>query len=193
MLRYYPIVTTFINLTHIIYSMTNLDKEPQNYPYEKIKEKITNCTNPQAQSIAALAYASGARVSELNNIKKIDIQEREGYLRINCKVLKKRYKTKQNQTRIALVRLDETWLVEPIKRLSEGKQDEDILIPMYRMKIYRILTKHFGFNPHFFRALRATHLSQLGYSAHQLKHFFGWSSISPSDFYVGLNTEDLEY
>lgn len=173
--------------------MTNLDKAPQNYSYEKVKEKITNCNNLEAQSIGALAYASGARVSELNHIKKIDIQEKGNYLRINCIVLKKRYKTKQNQNRTAVVRLDESWLIDPIKRLMENKQDEDILIPMYRMKIYRILIKHFNFNPHFFRALRATHLSQLGYSAHQLKHFFGWSSISPSDFYVGLNTEDLEY
>lgn len=173
--------------------MTNIEKNPQNYSYESIKEKITNCPNPEAQSIASLAYASGARVSELNHITKIDIQETEEYLRINCIVLKKRYKTKQNQNRIAVVRLDETWLVEPIKRLMVGKQDQDVLIPMYRLKIYRILIKYFDFNPHFFRALRATHLSRLGYSAQQLKHFFGWSSITPSDFYVGLNTEDLEY
>jgi len=175
--------------------MTNLDKKPQNYSYEKVKEKITNCSNPIAKQIGALAYASGSRVSELNKIKKIDIQEDKGgdYLNISCIVLKKKYKTKENQNRIAVVRLDEDWLVHPIMDLMRGKEDEDILIPMYRMKIYRILMKEFGFNPHFFRALRATHLSQLGYSAHQLKHFFGWSSISPSDYYVGLNTEDLKY
>lgn len=173
--------------------MTNIDKQPQNYSYEKVKERITNCTNSEAQSIGALAYGSGARVSELNKIKKIDVQTKGNYLSINCIVLKKRYKTKQNQNRTALIRLDETWIVEPIQRLLVGKNDEDILVPMYRTKIYRILMKEFTFNPHFFRALRATHLSQLGYSAHQLKHFFGWSSISPSDYYVGMNTEDLEY
>jgi len=173
--------------------MTNLDKQPQNYTYNKIKEMITNCPNLQAQSIAALAYGTGARVSELNRIKKIDIHEEEGYLNINCFVQKKRYKTNTNQHRIAIIRLDETWLIEPINRLLEGKQDNDILIPLYRMKIYRILKKEFDFNPHFFRALRATHLSQLGYSAHKLKHFFGWSSIAPSDSYVGMNTADLKY
>lgn len=173
--------------------MTNLDKQPQNYSYEKIKEMISTCPNKEAQSIASLTYGTGARVSELNKIKKIDIQKEEHYLSINCVVLKKRYKTKQNQSRIALIRLDETWLVQPIERLMENKEDQDILIPMYRMKIYRILIKHFDFNPHFFRALRATHLSRMGLSAHQLKHFFGWSTIAPSDYYVGLNTGDIEY
>jgi len=173
--------------------MTNIDTQPQNYSYEKIKRMISNCDNKEAQSIAALAYGSGARVSELNHIKKIDVQTEGNYMLITCIVLKKRYKTKANQSRIALIRLDETWLTGPINRLLISKQDQDVLVPMYRMKIYRILMEHFGFNPHFFRALRATHLSRLGYSAHQLKNFFGWSSISPSDYYVGLNTEDLEY
>jgi len=173
--------------------MTNIDKKPQNYSYEKIKEMISTCEDKEAQSIGALAYGSGARVSELNHITKIDIQIKDKYMEINCIVLKKRYKTKLNQSRIAIIRLDEDWIIEPIKRLMQGKQDQDILVPMYRMKIYRILMKEFGFNPHFFRALRATHLSRLGYSAHQLKNFFGWSSIAPSDFYVGLNTKDLEY
>ncbi len=173
--------------------MTNLDKSPQDYSYETIRDKITNCPNPLAQSIASLVYSTGARVSELNKIKKVNIQEQGNYLRITCKVLKKKYKTKKNQERIAVVSLDETWLIVPIKRLMEGKNDDDILIPMYRMKIYRILMKEFKFNPHFFRSLRATHLSQRGYTAHHLKHFFGWSSVAPSDYYVGLNTEDLEY
>lgn len=173
--------------------MTNIDKKPQNYSYEKIKQMISNCNDKEAQSIGALAYGSGARVSELNHITKIDIQKAKHFMKINCIVLKKRYKTKTNQSRIALIRLDETWLTEPIERLMLGKQDQDILVPMYRMKIYRILIKAFGFNPHFFRALRATHLSRFGLSAHQLKKFFGWSSIAPSDFYVGLNTEDIEY
>jgi hypothetical protein len=33
----------------------------------------------------------------------------------------------------------------------------------------------------------------MGFSAYQLKSFFGWSSITPSDFYVKLNTKDLRY
>lgn len=173
--------------------MTILDKQPQNYSYEKIKQMISTCPDKEAQSIAALAYGSGARVSELNHIKKIDIQTEGNYMSITCLVLKKRYKTKANQSRIALIRLDETWLTEPINRLLIGKQDQDVLIPMYRMKIYRILMKHFDFYPHFFRALRATHLSRMGMTAHQLKHFFGWSTVAPSDYYVGLNTEDIEY
>jgi len=61
------------------------------------------------------------------------------------------------------------------------------------MKIWRILNEAYGINPHGFRKIRATHLVQFGFSAHQLKHFFGWSSVAPSDYYVKLNTDDLNY
>jgi len=167
-------------------------KTPQLYSYKTIKEMITSAS-PQAQQIGALAYATGARVSELNKIKKQDIQERKEYLEITCPVLKKRKKEEQNLTRIALVRLDEKWLIEPILSLCENKKPSDVLVPMYRMKIYRILTQHYGINPHGFRKIRATNLAQMGFSAHQLKHFFGWSSVAPSDYYVRLNTDDLKY
>lgn len=167
-------------------------KDPQNYPYKLIKQKIM-AANPIPKSIGALAYGTGARVSELNLITKHDIIEKEGYLQITCHVLKKRNPTTENSSRVALIRLDEDWLVQPIRSLMEGKQDSDVLVPMYRMKIYRILVKEFGINPHGFRKIRATHLAQMGFTAHQLKHFFGWASVAPSDYYVRLNTEDLRY
>jgi len=157
-----------------------------------MKELITSASS-EAQQIGALAYATGARVSELNQITRQDIQVKKDYLEITCKVLKKRKKEEQDLTRIALVRLDENWLVDPIQKLCENKKPNEILIPMYRMKIYRILIETYGINPHGFRKIRATNLAQLGFSAHQLKHFFGWSTVAPSDYYVKLNTDDLEY
>ena len=174
---------------HTIYSML---KTPQLYSYATMKDLITSA-KPEAQQIGALAYATGARVSELNQITKQNVQERKDYLEITCKVLKKRKKEEQDLTRIALVRLDETWLVKPIMELCANKQPNDILVPMYRMKIYRILVEAYSINPHGFRKIRATNLAQLGFSAHQLKHFFGWSTVAPSDYYVKLNTDDLKY
>ena len=168
-------------------------KKPQRYPYPLIKEMISNAPF-EARQIGALAYATGARVSELNQITAGDLQYKEDFLEITCSVLKKRIKTNENTQRVALVRLDETWLIDPIKSLTKNKGPNDILLPYYRMKIYRILINVFGINPHGFRSIRATHLSTIHkFTAHQLKEFFGWSSISPSDFYVKLNTSNIRY
>ena len=166
--------------------------DPTDYPEDKLKQILI--TLPQTtQRMVALAYASGARVSELNQITKQDINENEGYLEIRCKVLKKKDAKEKNLKRTALVRLDETWLVEPIVQLCNSTEDNQPLIPLNRFKIYYQIKKATGLNPHMFRAIRASHLAKKGFTAHQLKQFFGWSSVSPSDYYVRLNVEDLRY
>jgi len=172
--------------------------KPQRYPYKLIKHLIQKAPG-EAQQIGALAYATGARVSELNQITAGDFIEKKQYLEITCPVLKKRKKRIKNKMvkvipdRIALVRLDEDWLITALRKMYVGKEPDIKVVPYYRMKIWRILNEEYGINPHGFRKIRATHLVQFGFSAHQLKHFFGWSSVAPSDYYVKLNTEDLNY
>jgi len=166
--------------------------DPLDYPETKLKEMVINL-DKATKNILVLAYASGTRVSELNQITKNDISINEGYLEIRCKVLKKKKSKEKNLKRVALIRLDETWLVEPIQELVSNAVDDTPLIPLNRFKIYYLIKKNTKINPHMFRAIRATHLAQKGYSAHQLKQFFGWSSVSPSDYYVRLNVEDLRY
>lgn len=169
-----------------------MKQDPTDYPEEKIKQ-ILNTTPKETKNIIALAYASGSRVSELNQITKQDITTNEGYLEIRCKVLKKKKTTEKNLKRTALVRLDETWLTEPINQLCNNTEPNQPLIPLNRFQIYYLLKKNTGLNPHMFRAIRASHLAKKGFTAHQLKQFFGWSSVSPSDYYVRLNVEDLRY
>jgi len=163
---------------------------PQDYSYEKIQNMITNLPKTE-QQIAALAYGTGSRVSELNQIKKININQDNKYMRITCSVLKKR---KTNISRLALIRLDEEWLIKPIQELLIGKQDEEILLPFHRVTIYRKLVASMSINPHGFRKLRATHLViKFGFNGQQLKTFFDWSRSDMADNYVKLNTKNIEY
>jgi integrase len=168
---------------------------PQTISYDKVKQTINNISDTNDQSLAALAYATGSRVSELNKIKKKDFfQEPEGkYLFIWCLVLKKRRKGKT--IRKAVVRMDETWLITPIlNKLKSMTKDEEILFNHNRMYIYRHLVKVTGWNPHGFRKLRATHLRKnFGFDAYQLRDFFEWSSIEPSGYYVKLDNKEILY
>lgn len=165
---------------------------PEKIPYTILKAQIT-ALSPENQLIPVLAYGSGARVSELNQIKKSDIIIEGEYLTVTCKVLKKRKAF--NVFRRALIRLNETWLVDPImNKVKSLSNPDDRLIPYSRITVFRKLKKLTGINPHGFRKLRATHLVQnYGFTAHQLKKFFDWSSIAPSDFYVKLNLDDIKY
>lgn len=165
---------------------------PEKIPYDTLKAQITNLS-PENQLIPALAYGSGARVSELNQIKKSDIIIEGEYLTVTCKVLKKRKAF--NVYRRALIRLDETWIVQPIiNKINSLSNPDARLIPYSRKTVFIKLKKLTGINPHGFRKLRATHLVQkYGFNAHQLKKFFDWSSIVPSDFYVKLNLDDIKY
>lgn len=168
---------------------------PEKYSYEETQEAISALPEKYKQ-IACLAYATGARVSELIQIKKGDISFKEEYLEIICPVLKKRDGV---GSRTALVRLTEDWLVEPIKSLMEGKQDTEVLLPYHRATIYTYLKKNVvikgdHFNPHGFRKLRATHLVvKFGFNGQQLKHFFDWSRSDMADRYVKLNLNDIKY
>ncbi len=170
-------------------------EHPEQITYKKVRETITNIPNQNDQSLAALAYATGARVSELYQIKKEDIYKQNNgeYLFIYCPVLKKRTKTKI--TRKAVVRLDETWLINPIlNKANSLKEPNEILFPNNRMYIYRHLMQSTGWNPHGFRKLRATHLRKyFGFDAYQLKDFFEWSSIEPSGYYVKLDNKEILY
>lgn len=187
-------------------------KHPERISYDTLKAVISNLNEPE-KGLAALAYATGSRVSELTKIKKKDIRinlETPEYLSIDCPVLKKNHKPKdpkklakwkfKNYEREALVRLDETWLIEPIlKKRDSLANPEDILYPFYRVKVFRMLKKAVvidgePINPHGFRHLRATHLRKnFGFDPYQLQKFFKWSSIEPSSFYVGLDNKEIRY
>lgn len=166
-------------------------EHPEDYSYEQIKQMINQIATTHDKALAALAYGTGARVSELNQIEKDAIRVEGEYLIIRCKVLKK--KDGKEHSRYPVIRLTEEWLIKPILEYKESCLT-DILFPYYRMKIYRNLLRNTGFNPHGFRKLRATHLRRnFGFDSYQLKKFFGWSSISPSEYYVGLDVKDIMY
>jgi integrase len=173
-------------------------KHPENIKYEQVQEALSKL-DKEDQSLAALAYGTGARVSELNQITKKDciIDNETNYLKIYCLVLKKR--SLKRIERMAVIRLDETWLVTPIlNKVNSLSKPDDFLFPFHRATIFRKLKKVIiageSINPHGFRKLRATHLhSVFGFDAYQLKSFFEWKDISPSSSYVGIDKKEILY
>ncbi|MEO5350117.1 MAG: site-specific integrase [Magnetococcus sp. YQC-3] len=175
-------------------------KNPEKITYEQIKQTIEAIPSLEDRALASFAYATGARVSELLQITPADLyfgqEDEKDYLFIICVVLKKR--KLPLPTRKALVRLDEEWLIKPMvsyaNMIGEGKLFNFCRATAHRHLIRAVIINGEPINPHGFRKLRATHLRRyFNFDSYQLKKFFDWASIKPSEYYVGLDSRDIMY
>ena len=109
-------------------------RNPEQTPYSLLKSKIEAITSLHTRALACLAYASGSRVSELNQIRKQDLLKEniEGtdYLKISVKVLKKK-KVRVNSD--DGVYFDEQLAnrKDPIKRIYE-KHKEKFVVDIHK-------------------------------------------------------------
>lgn len=171
---------------------TKMLRNPEQISYTDLRTKIEAIRDIPTKQLACLAYATGARVSELNQIHTDDIffWKNESHLAIRCKVLKKH---KEGITRLAFVHKDEQWLIKPILERKEYIIN-GIMFKYSRSQIYRILRKTTGFNPHAFRKLRATHLVvERKFNVYQLLKFFDWARLDTTAEYVKLNLDEIAY
>jgi integrase len=72
-----------------------------------------------------------------------------------------------------------------------GFENEEELFPICKRRAEQIISKA-GFNTHFLRKLRLTHLVRYyNFSDEKLKVFAGWSDSRPSKFYIRVGLKDL--
>jgi integrase len=172
-------------------------KDPENYSYDYTRKLISTISDAEVQRWACLLYGTGARVSEALSIRAKDITEQENtsfkYMIVRCPVFKKH--DGKTQYRQAPIRMDEQWLIQPIKvLLARADNPESPLIKIHRATIYRKLMKEIAINPHGFRKLRATHLAtKFGFNETKLVKFFGWADFRPAGIYAKANLEDIMY
>lgn len=68
------------------------------------------------------------------------------------------------------------------------------LFPIAYKTAYEILDNLIGWNPHWFRHIRLTHLVTVyGYREHQLTMYAGWSDPRPAKNYLQMRWQDLMY
>lgn len=176
---------------------TSMLRNPKLISYDAIKAKINALPLVSDRALACLAYASGGRASEINQIRSEDISKEtfDGIevLVINCPVLRKKDHLKHYTRR--LVRMDEAWLVTPILEFAKNKEEMATpLFPMHRATVYKKLRTSLGINPQGFRKLRVSHLvNKFNYNTDQLRKFFGWSSRDFNEVHIDLGLKDLIY
>ena len=174
--------------------------DPENYSYDYTKQLIESIQDIETQRWACLLYGTGARVSEAKGIRVCDVTFQDKvdgnkYLVIRCPVFKKHDELKH--FRQAPIRMDEDWLVSPIlslTRLAGEPTSTNLIVTAHRATIYRKLVAALNINPHGFRKLRATHLSnKFGFNEAKLVRFFAWQDFRPASSYAKANLGDIMY
>lgn len=169
-------------------------------------EKIINCIDlsndlgKRNRCILEVLYACGLRVSELIELKISNINFKEHYLKIQGKGDKMRLVPLANYTCDIL----KDYIVNVRNKVKVNKKYEDTVFinsrgtDMSRVIVFIIikeLAEKAGINknisPHTFRHSFATHLLQNGADLRYIQEMLGHSSITTTQMYTHLKTEEL--
>ncbi|MGV4415040.1 site-specific tyrosine recombinase XerD [Chryseobacterium sp. T1] len=169
-------------------------------------EKIINCIDlsndlgKRNRCILEVLYACGLRVSELIELKISNINFKENYLKVQGKGDKMRIVPLANYTCDIL----KDYITNVRNKVKINKKHEDTVFlnsrgaSMSRVIVFIIikeLTEKAGINknisPHTFRHSFATHLLQNGADLRYIQEMLGHSSITTTEIYTHLKTEEL--
>jgi len=152
------------------------------------------------QCIVEVLYGCGLRVSELIDLKISNINFKENYIKVNGKGNKTRFVPLADYT----AELLSTYIDGVRTRNKINKKHEDTLFlnsrgtSMSRVIVFLIikeLTDKAGvskkISPHTFRHSFATHLLQNGADLRYIQEMLGHSSITTTEIYTHLKTEEL--
>ena len=150
--------------------------------------------------IIEVLYGCGLRVSELIDLKISNINFKEGYLKVEGKGDKVRFVPLADYT----AGLIKDYINNVRSQYKINKKCEDFVFlnsrgsSMSRVIVFIIikeLTEKVGINkkisPHTFRHSFATHLLQNGADLRYIQEMLGHSSISTTEIYTHLKTEEL--
>uniref|UniRef100_UPI0028A10199 tyrosine-type recombinase/integrase n=1 Tax=Soonwooa sp. TaxID=1938592 RepID=UPI0028A10199 len=161
---------------------------------------LSNDLGQRNRCILEVLYACGLRVSELIDLKISNINFKEHYLKVEGKGGKVRLVPLAEYTSELIL----SYISDTRAKGKINKKYEDILFlnsrgaNMSRVIVFLIikeLTDRAGVNkkisPHTFRHSFATHLLQNGADLRYIQEMLGHSSITTTEIYTHLKTEEL--
>lgn len=154
--------------------------------------------NLRNKAVFEFLYATGLRISELVNLKLVDINFDEGMLRVLGKGKKERIVPFHSFARTVLSRyLEEARrkFKKPIDYVflnNRGKKITERAIEQILQKTYSdVMESNKKVYPHLFRHSFATHLLQRGANLRVIQELLGHANLSTTEKYTSLNFSDL--
>lgn len=178
-----------LSVDEIFFLLDKVDNEklPTKFPYRD-------------KALLEIIYATGARCSEVTNIKLADINFTEKNIRVLGKGSKERYVLFGDKAKNVI----EVYLKEERAGLASEGQDEDYLFLSYNGKqisprsVQRIFEMFRSFlkidrklTPHKLRHSFATHLLNQGVDLRVIKELLGHKSLSTTEIYTHVSSAEL--
>ena len=169
---------------------------------ERITKNINLSTDlgVRNQCMVEVLYGCGLRVSELIELKISDINFKEGFLKVEGKGQKVRYVPLAKYTSQLIKNYIEN---VRINNKINKKYEENLFLnsrgsSMSRVIVFIIIKEladkagiRKNISPHTFRHSFATHMLQNGADLRFIQEMLGHSSITTTEIYTHLNTEEL--
>jgi integrase/recombinase XerD len=150
------------------------------------------------KAVFEFLYATGLRISELVNLRLVDINFSEALVRVLGKGKKERIVPFNDPAkRILLQYLEQVKQAfkQPVDYIflnARGKKITDRAIEQILQKVYgEIMESNKKVYPHLFRHSFATHLLQRGANLRVIQELLGHSDLSTTEKYTSLNYSDL--
>jgi len=179
------------------YKPWGLQKElkQQRIPHEgDIKVIAANIQNIRTRALFILLYLTAGRVSELcYDVKKKDItfQHMRGRAVLLINMPNRKHKLRHFKD-IPIPIDKEQVLLELLNQYLKTLSDNDVLFNFGRTRAYQLVRKATGWNNHWLRHLRATHLVlNHDFNEQLLIRFMGWTNSLPAKHYMELRWSDI--
>ena len=149
---------------------------------------------PRDQALFIILYLTAARISEVigtlyrKDINKVELNSRS----ITLFRLNNRKNPKRFFKDVPIPYDKEKELMDILNPWLDTFDMESMLFPFSKTRGYQIMKKNTGWNPHWLRHLRLTHLAVYQDMNDQLlSKFAGWSDSRPSKSYVEMKWKDI--
>lgn len=162
--------------------------------YEEMYKLIEAINDPRNKALIALLYLTAGRITEVvQEIRPLDFtQSAVGDIEV-LQIRMPNRKNRRRRRKVIPIRYDtEGKYIGLIRNYYNTCHPEKPLFDLNRHRAYEIIKEELGWNPHFIRHVRVTHLvTHFGYGEQHLRMFAGWSDSRQSSRYVELRWQDL--
>jgi len=147
----------------------------------------------QAKALIAILYLTAGRVSEIEGLtkNKLRIEFIDELPALFIRIINRKNRTKKTKKLVIPIEF-EMDIYKHIETYLNTLQEEDVLFPFTKRRAIQIINETIGFNAHFIRHIRLTHLiTSYDFKEYNLIKFAGWADGRPGKDYIELNIKDM--
>ena len=159
-----------------------------------IRTITVNIKDIRTRALFILLYLTAGRITEVcGDLKKRDltIETRHQRMLLLINMPNRKHKTRHYKE-IPIPADNHGLYLKLLNEYLKTKENDDILFPFGKIRAYQLIRAATGFNNHWLRHLRLTHLIiNFDFNEFMLMKYAGWTNTSPAKSYTELRWGDF--